>query len=107
LTYEELSDIGRLRRPGCHGPYGLFMALLPMWSHKYSVEEIAAKVIRFCQRYRTNRHKATVLTPAYHANKYGNDDHRNDHRPFLYPDLEYQYDKIRAKVAELTAAKKE
>ena len=31
-----------------------------------------------------NRHKATVLTPAYHAESYSPDDNRFDHRQFLY-----------------------
>ena len=31
-----------------------------------------------------NRHKATTLTPAYHAENYSTDDHRFDHRQFLY-----------------------
>ena len=31
-----------------------------------------------------NRHKATTLTPAYHAESYSPDDNRYDHRQFLY-----------------------
>lgn len=31
-----------------------------------------------------NRHKATTLTPAYHAENYSTDDNRFDHRQFLY-----------------------
>ena len=31
-----------------------------------------------------NRHKLTVLTPAYHAESYSPDDNRFDLRPFLY-----------------------
>jgi len=31
-----------------------------------------------------NRHKMTVLTPAYHAECYSPDDNRFDHRQFLY-----------------------
>lgn len=31
-----------------------------------------------------NRHKATTLTPAYHAESYSPDDNRFDHRQFLY-----------------------
>lgn len=40
LTYDELSVLGRLRRPGCHGPYGMFLAVLPVWSEKYTVEQV-------------------------------------------------------------------
>ena len=31
-----------------------------------------------------NRHKATTLTPSYHAESYSPDDNRYDHRQFLY-----------------------
>jgi len=34
--------------------------------------------------YAINRHKATVLTPAYHAESYSPDDNRFDLRQFLY-----------------------
>jgi hypothetical protein len=34
--------------------------------------------------YASNRHKATTITPAYHAEGYSPDDNRFDHRPFLY-----------------------
>ena len=37
-----------------------------------------------CRYYAINRHKATTLTPAYHAEEYSPDDNRFDHRPFLY-----------------------
>ena len=38
----------------------------------------------FFRFYSVNRHKMTVLTPAYHAETYSPDDNRFDHRPFLY-----------------------
>lgn len=37
-----------------------------------------------CRFYAINRHKATVLTPSYHAESYSPDDNRFDHRQFLY-----------------------
>ncbi|CAB3406260.1 unnamed protein product [Caenorhabditis bovis] len=101
LTYEELSVIGRLRKPGGMGPYAMFLKLLQIWSHKYTVEQIEEKVRKFWWRYRVNRHKATVSTPAVHAEVYSPDDHRNDHRPFLYPDFSYQFERIREKVEEI------
>ncbi|CAI4227104.1 unnamed protein product [Auanema sp. JU1783] len=101
LTYDELSLIGTLRRPGGMGPYMMFLRLVSLWHPKYSYKKIEEKLSRFFWRYRTNRHKATVATPAYHAVEYSPDDHRNDHRPFLYPDLSYQFEKIREKVNEL------
>ncbi|KAK6030214.1 hypothetical protein OSTOST_03659 [Ostertagia ostertagi] len=97
LTYDELSVIGQMRRPRCLGPYATFLALCSIWYPKYSYEEIESKVKNFFWRYRVNRHKATVATPAYYANWYSPDDHRNDHRPFLYPDMEHQFEMIRAK----------
>ncbi|KHJ98227.1 NAD+ synthase [Oesophagostomum dentatum] len=97
LTYEELSVIGKLRRPHCMGPYSTFLALCSLWYPTYSYDEIEEKVKRFFYRYRVNRHKTTVATPAYHATEYSPDDHRNDHRPFLYPDMAYQFKKIHLK----------
>ncbi|GMR47722.1 hypothetical protein PMAYCL1PPCAC_17917, partial [Pristionchus mayeri] len=101
LTYDELSVIGSLRKPGLMGPYALFEALLSIWSATYSLDEIEHKVKLFYRRYAINRHKATVSTPAYYAEAYSCDDHRNDHRPFLYPDFSLQFDAISAKVKEL------
>ncbi|KAJ1348117.1 hypothetical protein KIN20_003346 [Parelaphostrongylus tenuis] len=103
LTYEELSVMGKLRRPRGLGPYGMFLALCSLWYPKYSYEQIEDKVKKFFWRYGVNRHKATVATPAYHATEYGCDDHRSDQRPFLYPDMRHQFDQIRAKVVELNA----
>jgi NAD+ synthase (glutamine-hydrolysing) len=39
-------------------------------------EEVADKVKRFFRFYAINRHKMTVLTPAYHAENYSPDDNR-------------------------------
>ncbi|KAK0413084.1 hypothetical protein QR680_006589 [Steinernema hermaphroditum] len=104
LTYEELSVFGRLRRPDSKGPFAMFLVLVPLWHPKMSHEEIANKVITFYERYIDNRHKTTVLTPSYRATVYANDNHRSDHRPFLYPDFNYQYTKIR-KLAKQLAEK--
>lgn len=40
LTYDELSVIGSLRKPGLMGPYAMFEALLSIWSAKYSLDEV-------------------------------------------------------------------
>ncbi|VDN32635.1 unnamed protein product [Gongylonema pulchrum] len=39
LTYEELAEIGLLRKPGCFGPYSTFLELRTQWRHK-PVEEV-------------------------------------------------------------------
>lgn len=46
--------------------------------------QVAEKVKLFFRFYSVNRHKMTILTPAYHAETYSPDDHRFDHRQFLY-----------------------
>ena len=52
--------------------------------YRYTTAEIADKVKKFFRYYSINRHKATTLTPAYHAESYSPDDNRYDHRQFLY-----------------------
>ncbi|KAB7496421.1 Glutamine-dependent NAD(+) synthetase, partial [Armadillidium nasatum] len=84
MTYEELSTYGKLRKvEGC-GPYSMFCKLIHMWSDKFTPDQVAEKVKVFFRYYSMNRHKMTVLTPSYHAETYSPDDHRFDHRPFLY-----------------------
>lgn len=51
---------------------------------RYPPDLIAKRVKDFFKYYSINRHKATTLTPAYHAESYSPDDNRFDHRPFLY-----------------------
>ena len=46
--------------------------------------QIAEKVKFFFRCYAVNRHKMTVITPAYHTETYSPDDNRFDHRQFLY-----------------------
>jgi len=86
MTYAELSDYGRLRKPGACGPYSMFMKLVHTWGSEkqLSPEEVAKKVKFFFTMYSINRHKMTTLTPSYHAEVYSPDDNRFDHRPFLY-----------------------
>merc|ERR1719412_345066 len=90
MTYPELSIYGKLRSQFKCGPYSMFSKLLHLWSGEegsqkdLTPEIIAAKVKLFFRFYSINRHKMTVLTPAYHAETYSPDDNRFDHRPFLY-----------------------
>ncbi len=83
MTYDELSQFGRLRKINRCGPLAMFEKLVYEWDH-LSPEEVAAKVKHFFRTYAINRHKATVLTPAYHAESYSPDDNRFDLRQFLY-----------------------
>ncbi|KAF7639326.1 Glutamine-dependent NAD(+) synthetase [Meloidogyne graminicola] len=64
LTYNELSEFGKLRKPECLGPVGMFKNLLNNWKGT-SYEQIAQKVELFFRRYTINRHKATIATPGY------------------------------------------
>ncbi|CAL8069839.1 unnamed protein product [Calicophoron daubneyi] len=103
LTYSLLSLFGRLRKMECCGPYSMLRRLLDgAW---YQVKEdiptelikpnnrggpqlaeyLSNKVKLFFRRYATNRHKATILPPAYHTEAYSADDNRFDLRPYLYP----------------------
>lgn len=83
MTYEELSRFGRLRKIDRCGPLSMFEKLAAEWNH-LPPREVANKVKRFFYYYAINRHKATVLTPAYHAESYSPDDNRFDLRQFLY-----------------------
>lgn len=94
ITYDELSEFGRLRKVRRLGPWGQFQALVHTWSGRFSPREVYAKVRHFNYYYGINRHKMTTLTPAYHAEQYSPDDNRYDLRPFLYPSLDWAYRKI-------------
>jgi len=86
MSYNELGQYGRLRKPGCCGPYSMFTNLVHTWGKErdLSPHEVATKVKLFFRYYSINRHKMTTLTPSYHAEVYSPDDNRFDHRPFLY-----------------------
>eukprot|EP00892_Ulva_mutabilis_P007450 jgi/Ulvmu1/5077/UM021_0094.1 len=84
ISYEHLSVFGRLRKISRLGPVSMFFAVWRLWGDQYTVAEIAAKVKFFFRYYAMNRHKATTITPAYHAESYSPDDNRFDHRQFLY-----------------------
>jgi NAD+ synthase (glutamine-hydrolysing) len=84
MTYAELSVFGRLRKQNRCGPYSMFCKLIHTWHADCTPEQVSNKVKHFFRCYAINRHKMTVLTPAYHAESYSPDDNRYDHRPFLY-----------------------
>ncbi|MBP6469012.1 MAG: NAD(+) synthase [Chloroflexi bacterium] len=102
MTYEELSHFGRLRKIQRCGPLAMFEKLALEWNH-LPPEEVAAKVKHFFRSYAINRHKSTVLTPAYHAESYSPDDNRFDLRQFLYnARWTWQFRRIDERVAEMT-----
>jgi NAD+ synthase (glutamine-hydrolysing) len=81
---QELSVYGRLRKISRCGPVLMFRQLLVLWRDTYTPVQIAERVKRFFYFYSVNRHKATTMTPSYHAESYSPDDNRFDHRQFLY-----------------------
>lgn len=104
MTYAELSRFGRLRQVERCGPLSMFEQLVHEWSH-LPPQTVADKVKHFFRSYAINRHKMTVLTPAYHAESYSPDDNRFDLRQFLYNSRwNRQFRRIDALAAELEAA---
>lgn len=85
LSYTELSIFGRLRKVHKLGPWSTFTHLCHVWSDHLTPRQVYEKTRRFWYYYAVNRHKMTVITPAYHAEQYSPDDNRFDLRPFLYP----------------------
>lgn len=84
MTYNELSQFGRLRKVEKCGPYSMYCKLVQTWSDSCTPKQVSEKVKHFFRCYAINRHKMTVLTPSYHAECYSPDDNRFDLRPFLY-----------------------
>lgn len=73
---QELTLYGRLRKIARCGPVSMFLRLLVEWRGVLSSAAVASKVKAFFTYYAINRHKATVLTPACHAESYSPDDNR-------------------------------
>ncbi|EGF78318.1 hypothetical protein BATDEDRAFT_17496 [Batrachochytrium dendrobatidis JAM81] len=103
MSYKDLSVFGTLRKISKMGPVSMFQRLLHDWGSMFSPTEIAAKVKRMFFFYSINRHKATIMPPAYHMSSYSADDNRFDMRPFLYnASWKWQFEKIddKAKYAQ-------
>ena len=66
MTYEELSIFGRLRKIHMCGPVSMYRQLVATWRDA-DPTIVASKVKHFFRSYGINRHKSTVLTPAYHC----------------------------------------
>jgi NAD+ synthase (glutamine-hydrolysing) len=82
FTYQELGNLGFLRKSKRCGPVSMFLKLLSVWKHM-EPKDVATKVKNFFKYYAINRHKMTTMTPSYHAESYSQDDNRFDLRPFL------------------------
>ena len=66
------------------------------------VEVLADKIKKFFTYYADNRHKCTILPPAFHYEPESCEDKRFDMRPWLYAtDWSYQFDIIDERVREL------
>jgi len=110
MSYDELGDLGYLRKVEHCGPLSTFLKLRNKWADKTAEwkspadnhhaitpsirvkvqpktldEKVAQKVKDFYFYNAINRHKMTTLTPSYHAENYSPDDNRFDLRPFLFP----------------------
>jgi len=131
MSYDELGDLGHLRKVEHCGPLSTFVKLRSKWSHKtvdwatpddnakaitpsIRVKEqptdyddkVAQKVKDFYFFNCINRHKMTTLTPSYHAENYSPDDNRFDLRPFLQkPTFDIQFAAIDELVKQSKAAK--
>jgi len=99
MSYDELGDLGTLRKVEHCGPLSTFLKLRGQWKDGRRIsasiratgerapqthdEVVAQKVKDFFFYNALNRHKMTTLTPSYHAEDYSPDDNRFDLRPFL------------------------
>jgi len=75
MSYDDLSVFGRLRKNARCGPVSMYQQLTFLWPHMTPIG-VGDKVKRFFHYYAINRHKMTVITPAYHAEAYSPDDNR-------------------------------
>ena len=123
MSYDELGDLGTLRKLEHCGPLSTFLKLRDRWNDgrrisgsiratganapKTHDEIVAQKVKDFYFYHAINRHKMTTLTPSYHAEDYSPDDNRFDLRPFLQNvRFEAQFEAIDKAVAAAAAAEK-
>ena len=103
MTYDELGVYGKLRKIYRCGPLSMYNKLKHTWHERVGRDctAVASKVKSFFYYYSINRHKMTVLTPSYHAEQYGCDDNRYDHRQFLYnAKWDWQFGELDRQAAE-------
>lgn len=79
-----------------------------MFEHLYEeeafkdIKKLATQIKKFFRFYGQNRHKMTVITPAFHYNPEGCDDNRYDMRPILYStDWSYQFEVLDERVKDI------
>ena len=121
MSYDELGDLGTLRKVQHCGPLSTYLKLRDRWGDQRHIsasiratgakapvshdEVVAQKVKDFFFYHALNRHKMTTLTPSYHAEDYSPDDNRFDLRPFLQNvRFDAQFAAIDAAVAAAAAA---
>lgn len=101
MTYQDLYELGLLRKRDNLGPLSMFQHLckdklgkvITVINKAKRVKEevvatpivLAEKISTFFTWYGKTRSKMTILTPSIHATNYSPDDNRFDQRPFLYP----------------------
>ena len=122
MSYDELGDLGTLRKVEHCGPLSMFLKLRDRWEEGRHISAsiratgakapeghdavVAQKVKDFYFYHAINRHKMTTLTPSYHAEDYSPDDNRFDLRPFLQnPRFDVQFAAIDAAVAAAAAGR--
>ncbi|KAF2672462.1 NAD+ synthase [Microthyrium microscopicum] len=106
ISYSDLQVYGILRKVEKLGAFSSYLRLLGDWKERpgHTPSVIAEKTIKFFRYYCINRHKSTIMTPSIHMSGYNPDDNRHDLRPFLYPSMEYQFNKIRKHAESLETA---
>jgi NH3-dependent NAD+ synthetase/predicted amidohydrolase len=110
MTYDQIYELGKLRKEEMLGPISMFKRLCPLWFGKEMLliikeenkenKETKIKVTRvlnytdianivrtFFGWYCFNRNKMTIVPASVHGTGYSPDDNRYDLRPVFYPDF--------------------
>lgn len=100
MTYEQLYELGKLRKEEMCGPLSMFRRYAEMKIGKPIVfvdngkkndiqsatyTQIAKIVCMFFHQYNMNRNKMTIVPASVHGTGYSPDDNRHDLRPVFYP----------------------
>ncbi|CAJ2500137.1 Uu.00g029900.m01.CDS01 [Anthostomella pinea] len=101
FTYDELSDLGGLRKVEKMGMVSMFEKLVVDWKDRMEPRKVYEKVRSFFYYYAANRHEMTTMTPALYMESYTPDDNRFDLRPFLYPKFTFEHRRIEAMLEKM------